>query len=146
MTPEERKAKDAARKREAYARRKAALSPKQPIHCNPTPEAEEAWKQSNYMGKIQPLSEEQLAEYVSSREKAEGNSELQSFPPGVLYQDHREQARAIQAESAARTEYIDLLFSKFERCTNIPQLLQAILKEQITLRVTLTDLIGGLYK
>jgi hypothetical protein len=78
--------------------------------------------------------------------KAEGNSEIRPFPPGVLYQDSREKAEAVLADSVAREEYIDLLFSKFERCTNIPQLLQAILREQITLRVTLTDLIGGLHK
>jgi hypothetical protein len=118
MTEEERKAKDAARKREAYARRKKA--------------------QAELSNKL-PTPQEELALRIA---QANGID----VPPGVLYQDHREHARAVQAESVAREEYIDLLFSKFERCTNIPQLLQAILREQITLRVTLTDLIGGLRK
>jgi hypothetical protein len=120
MTPEERKAKDAARKREAYARRKKAQA--ELSNKLPTTEAEERWRTVLTDGK--PISAEEIVDYVDSREKAQ----------------------AVQAESVAREEYIDLLFSKFERCTNIPQLLQAILREQITLRVTLTDLIGGLRK
>jgi hypothetical protein len=119
MTPEERKAKDAARKREAYARRKKAQA--ELSNKLPTTEAEERWS-TVLTGNLQPLSKEEILDYVDSREKAQ----------------------AVQAESVARDEYIDLLFSKFERCTNIPQLLQAILRELITLRVTLTDLIGGL--
>ena len=63
-------------------------------------------------------------------------------PPGVLYQDHREHARAVQAESVAREEYIQQLFSPYAKVTNIPQLLSAILRELITLRVTLTDLLA----
>jgi hypothetical protein len=133
MTEEERKAKDAARKREAYARRKKAQATPNPLSKE---QQEQAIKQ---ILDANPELEEQFR-------KAEGNSEIRPFPPGVLYQDSREKAEAILADSTARAEYVNMLFAKFERCTNIPQLLQAILREQITLRVTLTDLIGGLRK
>jgi hypothetical protein len=133
MTPEERRAKDAARKREAYARRKKAQATPNPLSKE---QQEQAIKQ---ILDANPELEEQFR-------KAEGNSEIRPFPPGVLYQDSREKAEAILADSTARAEYVNMLFAKFERCTNIPQLLQAILREQITLRVTLTDLIGGLSK
>ena len=119
MTDEERK-RIAAERKAAYRKRKKAEALEELSNNLPTPQ-------------------EELALRIA---QAHGIN----VPPGVLYQDHREHARAVQAESVAREEYIDLLFSKFERCTNIPQLLQAILREQITLRVTLTDLIGGLSK
>ena len=120
MTDEQKQRKleanRAYRERQKQKKAQAELSNKLP-----TTEAEERWS-TVLTGNLQPLSKEEIVDYVDSREKAQ----------------------AVQAESVARDEYIDLLFSKFERCTNIPQLLQAILRELITLRVTLTDLIGGL--
>ena len=100
---------------------KAAISPKQPLFkSTPNPDLESAWKRVQD-GKIEPLSEKQAAEYVSNRERA----------------------AAVVSEAVAREEMVSLLFKQFERCTNVPQLLQTILRELITLRVTLTDLIGG---
>lgn len=120
MNDEERRAKDAQRKREAYRRRKEAQA--ELSNKSPTPEAEEAWRMVHTDGK--PISAEEIVHYVDSKEKAD----------------------AILADSTAREEYVELLFSPYAKVTNIPQLLQAILREQITLRVTLTDLIGGLRK
>ena len=143
MTPEEKRAKDAARKREAYARRKAAISQKQtpqelalkvaqahgidvqqpkqpsPYEYATTPEHEEAWKLVKNT-KIESLSAAEAVAYVDSREKAE----------------------AVLADSTARFEYINHLFSKYEKNTNIPQLLQGIIREQIETRVVLIDLLA----
>lgn len=124
MTEQERKAKDAARKREAYARRKQALSPKPIFQSTPNPDQESAWKRVQPDAKIAPLSEKEAAEYVTNREKAE----------------------AAVSEAVAREEMVSLLFAKYEKTTNIPQLLAGILRELITLRVAVTDLIGGLRK
>jgi len=123
MTDEQRQRKREANR--AYReRQKLKKSPKQPIfESTPNPEAEERWKRVQ-PGNIQPPSEQQLSEYVDSREKAQ----------------------AVQAESVAREEYIDLLFSKFERCTNIPQLLQGIIREQIETRIVMTDLLAEILK
>lgn len=100
---------------------KAAISPKQPLFkSTPNPDLESAWKRVQD-GKIEPLSEKQAAEYVSNREKAE----------------------AVMAESVARLEAVNILFAKYSRSTNLPELLQGIIRELIILRVTLTDLIGG---
>ena len=146
MTPEERKAKDAARKREAYARRKkaeaelsnklplpqeAALKiaqahgidvqqpkPPSPYEYTPTPEHEERWRTVQTDGKS--ISAAEAVAYVDSREKAE----------------------AVQADSIARFEYVNHLFSKYEKNTNIPQLLQGIIREQIETRVVLIDLLA----
>lgn len=137
MTPEERKAKDAQRKREAYARRKKAeaeLSNKLPLPQEaalriaqahginvptPNPEAEEAWKRVQ-PGKIEPLSEKDIVHYVDSKEKA----------------------NAVLADSTARFEYVNHLFSKYEKNTNIPQLLQGLIREQIETRIVLIDLLA----
>lgn len=129
MTPEEQKRADAAAKKRAYRQRKreelASATPKHPTHYegSPTPEAEDAWKRVQ-PGKIEPLSEEQLAQYVSSREKAE----------------------AVQAESTARAEYVQLRFAKYAKSTNLPELLQGVIREIIETRIVLVDLIGGLNK
>ena len=125
MTPEEEKRAKAAANKRAYRLRKkqeAELS-KSPTHYEgtPTPEAEEAWKRVQ-VGK--PISAEDIVHYVDSREKAE----------------------AVMAESVARLEAVNILFAKYSRSTNLPELLQGIIRELIILRVTLTDLIGGLSK
>lgn len=118
MTDEERKAKDAARKREAYARRKKAQA-----------------ELSNNL----PTPQEELALRIA---KANGID----VPPGVLYQDSREKAEATISEAVAREEYIAFLLKPYAKSTNLPELLQGVIRELITLRVTLTDLIGGLNK
>lgn len=118
MTPEERRAKDAARKREAYARRKAALSPKPIFQSTPNPEAESAWKRVQTDGK--PIPAKEAAQYVSNREKSE----------------------AIQADSTARAEYVNMLFSKYAKSTNLPELLQGLIREQIETRIIMTDLLA----
>jgi hypothetical protein len=133
MTEEERKAKDAARKREAYARRKKAQATPNPLSKE---QQEQAIKQ---ILDANPELEEQFR-------KAEGNSEICPFPPGVLYQDSREKAEAILADSTARFEYVNHLFSKYEKNTNIPQLLQGIIREQIETRVVLIDLLAEILK
>jgi hypothetical protein len=124
MTEDERKAKDAARKREAYARRKAALSTKHPTHYegNPTPDHEEAWRMVQTDGK--PISAEDIVHYVDSREKAE----------------------ATISEAVAREEYVNHLFSPYSKTTNTPQLLQGIIREQIETRVVLIDLLAEILK
>lgn len=125
MTDEERKAKDAARKREAYARRKKAQA--ELSNNLPAPEAEERceerWKRI-LQPEGKPISAEEIVHYVSSRERAE----------------------AAVSESVAREEYVSMLFKPYAKSTNLPELLQGIIREIITLRVTLTDLIGGLSK
>ena len=88
-----------------------------PTYGTPTPEAEESWKQVQ-VGK--PISAEEIVHYVDSREKAE----------------------AVQAEAVAREEYVNHLFSKYEKNTNIPRLLQGIIREQIETRVVLIDLLA----
>ena len=126
MTDEERKAKDAARKREAYARRKKA--------------------QAELSNKL-PTPQEELALRIAKANGIDVPTPNQAtFPPGVLYQDHKEHARAVQAEAVARLEAVNILFAKYSRSTNLPELLQGIIRELIILRVTLTDLIGGLRK
>jgi hypothetical protein len=78
--------------------------------------------------------------------KAEGNSEIRPFPPGVLYQDSREKAEAVLADSAARAEYVNMLFAKYAKSTNLPQLLQGLIREQIETRVVLIDLLAEILK
>lgn len=114
MTDEERKAKDAARKREAYARRKKAQA-----------------ELSNNL----PTPQEELALRIA---KANGID----VPPGVLYQDSREKARAILADSTARAEYVQLLFAKYAKSTNLPELLQGLIREQIETRIVMTDILA----
>lgn len=122
MTDEQKQRKLAANR--AYReRQKLKKSPKPIFESTPNPDHEEAWKRVQ-PGKIEPLSEQQAAEYVSNREKAE----------------------AVMAESVARLEAVNILFAKYSRSSNIPELLQGIIRELIILRVTLTDLIGGLRK
>ena len=123
MTDEQKQRKREANR--AYReRQKLKKSPKQPIfESTPNPEAEERWKRVQ-PGNIQPPSEQQLSEYV----------------------DHREKAEAAVSEAVAREEMVALLFKPYAKSTNLPELLSAILRELITLRVNLTDLIGGLDK
>ena len=120
MTDEQKQRKLEANR--AYReRQRLKKSPKQPLFkSTPNPDLESAWKRVQD-GKIEPLSEKQAADYVSNREKAE----------------------AVMAESVARLEAVNILFAKYSRSTNLPELLQGIIRELITLRVTLTDLIGG---
>lgn len=104
-------------------RQRLKKSQEQPsFESTPNPDQEESWRIVQTDGKL--ISAEEIVDYVDSRERAQ----------------------AVMAEAVAREESVNMLFEKFERCTNIPQLLQAILREQITLRVTLTDLIGSLRK
>ena len=60
-----------------------------------------------------------------------------------VFESNREKAEAVLAESTARAEYVEMLFSPYAKNTNIPQLLQSLIREIITLRVTLVDLMGG---
>lgn len=129
MTSEEEKRARAAANKRAYRLRKkqeAELSnnlPKQPIFkSTPNPEADERWRTVQTDGK--PISAEDIVHYVDSREKSE----------------------AILAESVAREEMVALLFKPYAKSTNLPELLQGIIREIITLRVNLTDLIGSLRK
>jgi len=122
MTDEERKAKDAARKREAYAIRKKA--------------------QAELSNKL-PTPQEELALRIAQANGIDVPTPKQAtFPPGVLYQDSREKAEAILADSTARFEYVNHLFSKYEKNTNIPQLLQGLIREQIETRIVLIDLLA----
>lgn len=104
-------------------RQRLKKSQEKPIPCTPNPEAEEAWKRVQ-PGKIEPLSKEQLSKQVSNKEKA----------------------AAVVCEAVAREEMVSLLFAKYEKTTNIPQLLAGILRELIETRIVLVDLIGGLRK
>lgn len=174
MTDEERK-RIAAERKAAYRKRKkeealAGLSnnlPKQtpqelaikvakanglPIfESTPNPDQESAWKRVQ-PGKIAPLSEKEAAEYVSNRERAAAiivtdKANLHELEEQLSKQvSSKEKVEAAVSEAVAREEYVNHLFSPYAKVTNIPQLLQAILREQITLRVTLTDLIGSLRK
>ena len=98
-------------------RQRLKKSQEQPsFESTPNPDQEEAWKRVETDGK--PISAEDIVHYVDSKEKAE----------------------AVQAEAVARKEYVNHLFSKYEKNTNIPQLLQGIIREQIETRVVLIDL------
>lgn len=89
------------------------------FESTPNPDLESAWKRVQ-PGKIEPLSKEQLAEYVSNREKAE----------------------AILADSTARFEYVNHLFAKYEKSTNLPELLRGLIKEQIETRIVMIDILA----
>lgn len=105
-----------------------------------------------------PLSKEQqeqavqqiLKAYPELEEqfrKAQGNSEIRPFPPGVLYQDHREQAQAILADAEERQRRVQLIMSQYQKdACNTNALLWHLLETFTLMRLELTDLIGSLRK
>lgn len=109
MTEQERKAKDAQRKREAYRRRKEA--------------------QAELSNKL-PLPEEAAIKPA----KAHG---IDVPPP-----NSKERAEAVMADSTARAEYVQLLFSPYAKSTNLPELLQGLIREQIETRIVMVDMLA----
>lgn len=119
MTEEQKQRKLEANRAYRLRKKQEAELSKHPTHYEgtPTPEAEEEWKRVQ-VGK--PISAEDIVHYVDSREKAE----------------------AILADSTARAEYVELLFQKYAKTTNIPQLLAGLIREQIETRVVMIDLLA----
>lgn len=139
MTDEERRAKDAARKREAYARRK---------------KQEEQARMQDFRRIAEatpnPLSNEQQEQAVQQIEeafrKAQGNSTISPFPPGVLYKDnHKDELADILAASEERGRRTKLIMSMYQRdASNMNKLLWHILETLTRMRIEMVDLIGGL--
>ena len=131
MTPEEQRRIAAERKR-AYRQRKrseelARQAPPEELTTmfnaqahNIAPELEEQWR------------------------KTEGNSEIRPFPPGVLYQDHREQAQAIVSDAEERHRRVELIMANHNRIRSNPsELMWEILKLLNLMRIEMVDLLGG---
>lgn len=103
-----------------------------------------------------PLSKEQQVQAVQQIldshpeleeqwRKVEGNSEIRPFPPGVLYQDHREQAQAIVSDAEERHRRVELIMSNHNRIRSNPsELMWEILKLLNLIRIEMVDLLGGL--
>lgn len=173
MTPDEERRAKAAENKRAYRLRKkqenlARQAPKEEQERlfyeqfrNLTPEELEAVKRDE-QARMQdfsriaqatpnPLSKEQQEQAVQQLEeafrKAQGNSEIRPFPPGVLYQDHREQAQAVIADAEERQRRVELIMSQYQKdACNTNALLWHLLETFTLMRLELTDLIGSLRK
>lgn len=109
--------------------------------ATPNPLSKEQQEQAiQQILKAHPELEEQFR-------KAQGNSEIRPFPPGVLYQDHREQAQAILADAEERQRRVQLIMSQYQKdACNTNALLWHLLETFTLMRLELTDLIGSLRK
>ena len=138
MTPEEQKRADAAAKKRAYRQRKrseklARQAPPEELTTmfneqarNITPELEEQWKNAKRNSELRPL-------HTGA-----------NYPPGVLYQDHREQAQAIVSDAEERHRRVELIMANYKRdAANGNALLWHILETLTLMRIEMVDLLGG---
>ena len=133
MTDEQRRA-DAAAKKRAYRQRKREELARQ------APKEELKTMFNEQARNIAPELEEQFR-------KAQGNPEIRPLPPGVLYQDHREQAQAVIADAEERHRRVQLIMSQYQKdACNTNALLWHLLETFTLMRLELTDLIGSLRK
>lgn len=109
--------------------------------ATPNPLSKEQQEQAvQQILKAHPELEEQFR-------KAQGNSEIRPFPPGVLYQDRREQAQAVIADAEERQRRVQLIMSQYQKdACNTNALLWHLLETFTLMRLELTDLIGSLRK
>lgn len=135
MTPDEEKRAKAAANKRAYRLRK-----KQEDLARQAPNEQLTTMFNEQARNIAPELEEQFR-------KAQGNSEIRPFPPGVLYQDHREQAQAVIADAEERHRRVELIMSQYQKdACNTNALLWHLLETFTLMRLELTDLIGSLRK
>lgn len=88
---------------------------------------------------------ETFPELEEAFRKAQGDSTIRPFPPGVLYQDHREQAQAILADAEERHRRVELIMSQYQKdACNTNALLWHLLETLTLMRLEFTDLIGSL--
>lgn len=152
MTEEERKAKDAARKREAYARRKkqeeqARMQDFRRIaQATPNPLSKEQQEQAvqqilDANPSIIVTDKSNLHELEEAFRKAQGNSEI-----SPVYQDnHKDELAEMLAASEERRRRVELIMSMYEKdAANMTKLLYHLIENIILMRLELTDMIGGL--
>ena len=145
LTPEEIE----ARKRDDQARmqdfRRIAQATPNPLSKEQQEQAIRAILDANPA--IIVTDKSNLHELEEQFRKAKGNSEIRPFPPGVLYQDRREQTQAIIADAEERHRRVELIMSNYQKdAANTNALLWHILETFTLMRLELIDLIGSLRK